>query len=88
MNALGLGRLRNLEPKKPVQRYQWERPGDMIHVAVDDATCLAYVEVLADEQKATTTGFLARAVGWFSEQGITCRRVLSDNGTACRSGDW
>jgi hypothetical protein len=122
MNALGLGRLRNLEPQKPVQRYQWERPGDMIHVdtkqlarfervghritggrrhgctrgvgyekvhvAIDDATRLAYVEVLADEQKATNLGFLARAVGWFSEQGITCRRDLSDNGPSCRSGDW
>jgi hypothetical protein len=49
---------------------------------------LAYVEGLADEQKATTVGFLAHAVGWFSEQGITCRRVLSDNGPSYRSGDW
>jgi hypothetical protein len=122
MKALGLGRLRNLEPKAPVQRYEWEKPGDMIHVdtkqlarfervghritgdrrhgcsrgagyekvhvAVDDATRLAYVEVLPDEQKATTVGFLARAVGWFSQQGITCRRVLSDNGSAYRSGAW
>ena len=32
MKALGLGRLRNLDPKPPVQRYQWEKPGDMIHV--------------------------------------------------------
>jgi transposase InsO family protein len=122
MKALGLGRLRNLEPKIPVQRYQWEKPGDMIHVdtkqlarfervghritgdrrqgcsrgagyemvhvAIDDATRLAYVEVLPDEQKATTVGFLARAVGWFSQQGITCRRVLSDNGSAYRSGAW
>lgn len=122
MNALGLGRLRSLEPKPPVRRYEWERPGDMIHVdtkqlarfervghritgdrrqgssrgagyekvhvAIDDATRLAYVEVLADEQRATTVGFLARAVGWFSEQGITCRRILSDNGPAYRSSDW
>jgi transposase InsO family protein len=122
INALGLGRLRNLEPRKPVQRYQWERPGDMIHVdtkqlarfervghritgdrrhgcsrgagyekvhvAIDNATRLAYVEVLADELSARTVGFLGRAVGWFSEQGITCRRVLSDNGPAYRSGDW
>jgi len=35
-----------------------------------------YVEVLADEQKATTVGFLARCVGCFSEQGIHCRRIL------------
>jgi len=46
------------------------------------------VEVLPDELQATTIGFLARAVGWFSEQGIACRRVLSDNGAAYRSGDW
>jgi transposase InsO family protein len=57
-------------------------------VAIDYATRLAYVEVLPDEQKATTVGFLARAVGWFSQQGITCRRVLSDNGSAYRSGAW
>ncbi len=59
-----------------------------MHVAVDDATRLAYVELLPDEQKTTTVGFLARAVGWFSQLGITCRHVLSDNGSAYRSGAW
>ncbi len=53
---------------------------EKVHVAIDDATRLAYVEVLADEQEATTIGFLARAIGWVSEQGITCRRIHSDNG--------
>jgi hypothetical protein len=38
--------------------------------------------------KVTTEGFLARAVGWFNEQGITCRRILSDNGSAYSSGEW
>jgi hypothetical protein len=52
------------------------------HVAVDDATRLAYVEVLLDKKKATTVGILARAVDWFSEQGITCQRILSHNGSA------
>ena len=32
------------------------------HVAVDDATRLAYVEVLPDEKQETTVGFLLRAV--------------------------
>jgi hypothetical protein len=32
MKSLGLERLRNLEPKPPVQRYQWKKPGDMIQV--------------------------------------------------------
>jgi len=26
------GRLRNLDPKPPVQSYEWERPGDLIHI--------------------------------------------------------
>ncbi len=105
INALGLGRLRNLDPKPTVQRHQWQRPGNMIqvdtkqparferighritrdrrqdcwrgaghekvHVAIDNAARLASVEVLADEQKATKVGFLCRAVGWISGQGIT-----------------
>ncbi len=44
--------------------------------------------MLPDEQKATTVGFLVRAVGWFNSQGITCRWVLTDNGSAYRSRQW
>jgi hypothetical protein len=32
MKSLGLVSLRNLKPKVPVQQYQWETPGNMIHV--------------------------------------------------------
>jgi len=35
LSRLGLGRLRNLEPKSPVQRYEWERPGDLIDIDID-----------------------------------------------------
>jgi transposase InsO family protein len=58
---------------------------DFVHVAVDDATRLAYVEVLADERKNTTTGFLLRALRWFRTRGIHAERVMTDNGSACRS---
>jgi transposase InsO family protein len=58
---------------------------DFVHVAVDDATRLAYVEVLADERKDTTTGFLLRALRWFRAQGIQAERVMTDNGSAYRS---
>jgi len=57
-------------------------------VAIDDATGLAYVEVLPNEKQATTVGFLLRAVAWFDGQGIRCKRVLSDNGSAYRSRPW
>ena len=55
---------------------------------MDDATRLAYVEVLPDEQQATTFGFLVRAVSWFNSQGITCQRLPSDNGSAYCSKKW
>lgn len=58
---------------------------DFVHVAVDDATRLAYVEVLADERKTTTTGFLLRALRWFRDRGIKAERVMTDNGSAYRS---
>jgi transposase InsO family protein len=58
---------------------------EFVHVAVDDATRLAYAEVLPDERGATATAFLRRAVAWFSTFGITIERVLYDNGSCYRS---
>jgi transposase InsO family protein len=58
---------------------------EFVHVCVDDATRLAYVEVLPDEKGATAAAFLRRAVEWFEGMGITVERVLSDNGACYRS---
>lgn len=58
---------------------------DFVHVAVDDATRMAYVEVLPDERKATTTAFLLRALRWLRGHGIRVERVMTDNGSAYRS---
>jgi transposase InsO family protein len=58
---------------------------EFVHVCVDDATRLAYVEVLPDEKGATAAGFLRRAVAWLSSMGVTVERVLSDNGACYRS---
>ena len=46
---------------------------DFFHVAIDDATRLAYVEVLPDERRGSTTGFLVRALRWFRARGIRGR---------------
>jgi transposase InsO family protein len=106
------------QPQPPVQRYEWARPGDLlhvdikklgkvgrighrihgdrrtrargigweaVHVAIDDHTRWAYVEVLPDEQAGTTAGFLQRALAHFAALGVRVRRVLSDNGSAYRS---
>ena len=54
---------------------------DYLHVAIDDATRLAYVEVLPDERRWSTTGFLIRALRWFRERGVAVERVMTDNGS-------
>ena len=58
---------------------------DVVHVAVDDTSRLAYVEILEDEKGATCVGFLQRAIAWFATQGVTVERVMTDNGTGYRS---
>jgi transposase InsO family protein len=58
---------------------------EFIHVCVDDATRLAYVEVLPDEKGPTAAAFLQRAVAWFKGMGVEVESVLSDNGACYRS---
>ena len=53
---------------------------ELVHVAVDDASRLAYVEVLPDETRQSVSGFLIRALRWFRHQGIRVERVMTDNG--------
>ena len=54
---------------------------DCVHIAIDDATRLAYAEVLADEKAETAVGFLQRAITFFGRHGITVERVITDNGS-------
>lgn len=110
----GLSRLKSLEPKEPVVRYQRERPGELIHVdikklgrigrighrihgdrttrvrgigwefvhvAIDDASRLAYAEVLPNEKSPSSTAFLRRSVAWFQNRGVKVQSVMSDNGS-------
>lgn len=58
---------------------------DYCHVAVDDTSRLAYVEILDDEKGVTCAEFLHRAVAWFAGHGITVQRVMTDNGSGYRS---
>ena len=62
-------------------RVGWE----FVHVAIDDTTRLAYVEILDDEKGPTCVSFLRRAIGFFAAHGITVERVMTDNGTGYRS---
>jgi transposase InsO family protein len=54
---------------------------DFVHIAIDDATRLAYADVLPDEKATTAVGFLRRALAFFRRYGVTVERVMTDNGS-------
>jgi transposase InsO family protein len=123
LTRIGLGKLWRLEPLEPPNRYEKQRPGELVHVdvkklgrigrpghrvtgrvsgaghhrrgyhlgweyvhvAIDDATRLVYVEVLDDEKAVTAVGFLRRAVAHFAAYGIRVERLMTDNGNAYRA---
>ena len=58
---------------------------EYVHIAIDDATRLAYVEVLNDEKATTAVAFLRRAIAFYAARGVTVEAVMTDNGSAYRS---
>jgi transposase InsO family protein len=58
---------------------------ECVHIAIDDATRLAYAEVLPDEKASTAIAFLRRALEFFKRHGIRVQELLTDNGSAYRS---
>jgi transposase InsO family protein len=58
----------------------WLRLGhDYLHVAIDDATRVAFVGVHPDERAATTVRFMTDALAFFADQGVMVERVMTDN---------
>jgi transposase InsO family protein len=72
--VLGDGKHRN-------RRAGWE----FVHVAIDDTSRLAYVEIHDDEHPPTCIRFLRNAIAYFASKGITVQAVMTDNGNGYRS---
>jgi transposase InsO family protein len=60
-------------PKK--KRAGWE----CLHVAVDDASRIAYAEILPDGSARSAVSFLEHTVGWLNALGIDVTAVMTDN---------
>jgi hypothetical protein len=52
---------------------------DFAHAVVDDHSRLAYVELHDDERAETVTGFMQRALAFYTSHGITAKRLMTDN---------
>jgi transposase InsO family protein/transposase-like protein len=79
--------------KRNSKRSRMDRDGherritgwEYVHIAIDDATRLAYAEVLKDEKATTAIAFLRRALAFFKRHGMQVQELLTDNGSAYRS---
>jgi len=82
-----LGRINYLGHRATGHRRGQRHGGgwEVVHVAVDDRSRVAYVEVLPDELGDTARGFVRRALAWFRAKGVRVRRILTDNGSCYRS---
>ena len=115
LSRADLGKLKSLEPKQSVVRYERRLPGELlhidikklgrihgvghritgdrskrnrgigwefVHVCVDGASRLAYVEVLDAENALSCAGFLERALAFYHSHDIRVRRVMTYNAFA------
>jgi transposase InsO family protein len=61
-------------------------PGwEFLHVAIDDASRLAYSEILPNERADSAVPFTRRALAWFQRFGVEVERIMTDNGSAYKS---
>jgi transposase InsO family protein len=89
----GAGKRTRIRPKQHIRTTRRDGSGvprkyvgwECVHIAIDDATRLAYVEVLPDEKATTAIAFLRRAIAHYATWGITIEGVLTDNGAAYES---
>ena len=82
-----LGRFQRLGHRVTGNRHQCSDGAgwDFLHVCVDDASRLAYVEIHPNERRYTATRFLIHALRFYKEHGVQVQRVMTDNGSAYRS---
>lgn len=58
---------------------------EFVHVCIDDASRIAFSQILPDERKESAVAFLAAALAYYASLGVTVTRVMTDNGSCYRS---
>ena len=58
---------------------------EFVHVCIDDASRIAFSQVMKDEKKESAVAFLKAAVAYYASLGVRIERVMTDNGSCYRS---
>ena len=58
---------------------------EFVHVCIDDASRIAFVQIMPDASKQSAVAFLRAAVGYYESLGVKVARVMTDNGGCYRA---
>jgi transposase InsO family protein len=58
---------------------------EYVHVCIDDASRVAFSQILADQKKESAAAFLRAAVAYYAGLGVKVVRVMTDNGSCYRA---
>ena len=58
---------------------------EFVHVAIDDASRIAFSQIRPDETKDSAIAFLLAALAYYASLGVRIERVMTDNGSCYRS---
>jgi transposase InsO family protein len=58
---------------------------EYVHVCIDDASRVAFVQVMPNQRKESAVSFLMAATAYFARLGVHVERVMTDNGSCYRS---
>jgi len=58
----------------------WGAGWEYVHVAIDDASRVAFSQIMPDEKAVSAVAFLKAAVAYYESLGIAVERVMTDNG--------
>ena len=58
---------------------------EFVHVCIDDASRIAFSQVMKDERQGCAVAFLKAAVAYYASLGVTVQRVMTDNGSCYRA---
>jgi len=61
---------------------------EFVHVCIDDASRVAFSQIMPDEKKESAIGFLKAAVAYYNSLGIVVARVMTDNGSCYKAFDF
>ncbi len=61
---------------------------EFVHIAIDDASRIAFSQIMPDEKKESAVAFLKAALAYYQILGFTVARVMTDNGSCGRAFDF